>query len=174
MAGIAINLIFLHRGVQANNTPAAPVLVAGALEAVLPETDSLQADNVFSGDYVVSNEEDGTAGFVVVDGDSLLNASNPLSTILPNRDGLLVYKVQKGDTLTKIAANFGISVNTIFWANKNVGSSIRVGQELVILPVSGVAHRVVEGETLDSIADLYSVPKDKITQPRLFFQKRFF
>ena len=164
IGGIVLNVLFLHRGTQANNDPVSPLLVADALAAFVPESDSFEADNVFHGDFNVSTEEDETAGFIVVEGDSLLNSSNPLSTILPNRDGLLTYKVQKGDTLSKIAANFGISVNTIFWANNKIGSSIRPGQELVILPVSGVAHRVDEGETLDSIADLYSVSRDKILQ----------
>ncbi len=140
------------------------MIVADALAAFEPDQDSVEADNVFSGDFDVSNQEDATAGFVVVEGDSVLNSSNPLSTILPNRDGLLTYKVQKGDTLGKIAATFGISVNTIFWANSSIGNHIHAGQELVILPISGVAHRVAEGETLDMIADLYGIPKEKILQ----------
>ncbi len=164
IGGIVLNVLFLHRGAQAISDPLSPVLVADALAALVPELDSFEADNVFNGEFNVSNDENATAGFVVVEGDSLLNSSNPLSTILPNRDGLLTYKIQKGDTLSKIAANFGISVNTIFWANGTLGSSIRVGQEIVILPVSGVAHRIDEGDTLDSVADLYAVSKDKIAQ----------
>ena len=162
IAGIVLNVLFLHRDAQANNTPAASILIADVLASIISEPDSLQADNVFSGDFDISSREDNTAGFVIVEGDSLLNSSNPLSTILPNRDGLLTYKVQKGDTLTKIAANFGISVNTIFWANKSISANIRAGQELVVLPVSGVAHRIGEGETLDFISDLYGIPKEKI------------
>ncbi len=164
LASAVLNVLFLHRPVQANNDPPIPVLVADASAAFVPESDSVDADNVFNGDFDVSNQEDATAGFVVIGGDSVLNSSNPLSTVLPNRNGFLTYKVQKGDTLTKIAASFGISVNTIFWANNSIGSHIHAGQELVILPVSGVAHTVEEGETLDSIAELYGVPKEKILQ----------
>ncbi len=164
ITGVVLNVLFLHRGVQANSEPPSSGLTADLLAAFMSEADSFEADNVFSGEFVVSSVEEETAGFVIVEGDSVLNASNPLSTILPNRDGLLTYKVQKGDSLAKIAANFGISVNTIFWANTNIGNSIRPGQELVILPVSGVAHRIDEGDTVDSIADLYSVPREKILQ----------
>lgn len=105
-----------------------------------------------------------STNFVIVDSAYLLNDNNPLSNILPTREGLLIYKVQKGDTISKIAANFGISLNTILWANKNLKktSSLRVGQELVILPVSGILHEIQPGETLDSIANLYSADSRKI------------
>lgn len=141
-----------------------PDLLASVSEIAEAQSDSVSADNIFSGEFEVAHDGEGAAGFVVIDGDSLLNSSNPLSTILPNRDGLLVYKVQKGDTLSKIAASFGISVNTIFWANSKLSSGIRPGQEIVILPVSGVLHQIAEEETLDSIAELYGTSVEKIIQ----------
>lgn len=102
--------------------------------------------------------------FVIVDSAYLLNKNNPLSDVLPTRDGLLIYKVQRGDNLAKIAANFGISLNTILWANKDLrSSSLKVGQEIVVLPVSGVLYNVRPDDTLKSIAEKYSVDVDKIT-----------
>lgn len=51
---------------------------------------------------------------------------------------------------------FGVTTNTIIWANDiKRGGLIRVGQELVILPISGVQHTVAEGDTLRSIAKKY-------------------
>jgi len=102
--------------------------------------------------------------FILIDGAYLLNKNNPLSDALPNRDGLLTYKVQRGDNLAKIAANFGISLNTILWANKDLNSNfLKVGQEIVILPVSGVLYNIQPGDTLNSIAEKYSVDVNKIT-----------
>lgn len=161
--GICLNFLVLVRGGGPDSAEKSPVLANLAL-AVGPETDSLEAGQVFVGNFEVASDQNSTAGFVVIDGDSVLNAGNPLSTILPTRDGLLAYKVQKGDTLSKIASNFGISLNTIFWANSSVGNNIRPGQELVILPVSGVLHQIEEGETIDSIAEFYVVPASKILQ----------
>lgn len=101
--------------------------------------------------------------FVFVDSAYLLNINNPLSNVLPTREGLLIYKVQKGDSLSRIAANFGISLNTVLWANKNLkGEILKPGQEIVILPINGVLHQVQFGETLDSIASQYSVDVNKI------------
>jgi murein DD-endopeptidase MepM/ murein hydrolase activator NlpD len=58
---------------------------------------------------------------------------------------------------------FDVSVNTIVWAN-NLGSAraIRPGQQLVILPISGVEHRVAKGDTLASIAKKYHSDADEI------------
>lgn len=101
--------------------------------------------------------------FVIVDSSYLLDKNNPLSNILPTRGGLLIYKVQRGDNLAKIAANFGISLNTILWANKNLNSnSLTIGKEIVILPVSGVLYDIQPGDTLESIAQKYSVDAQKI------------
>lgn len=65
-----------------------------------------------------------------------------------------IYVVHKGDSLTQIAKMFGVSINTIIWAN-NIKGSIHEGDELVILPISGVSHVVVKGDTIRSIASKY-------------------
>lgn len=65
------------------------------------------------------------------------------------------YVVESGDTIGTIAAKFGVSVNTIRWANNLSGSTLKVGQELAILPITGVKHTVKKGDTLASIAKKY-------------------
>lgn len=73
------------------------------------------------------------------------------------------YVVQGGDTVSGIAKRFGISVNTVLWANDLTARSLlKVGQELEILPVSGVTHKVKRGETLGGIAKQYGADLDKI------------
>lgn len=164
IGGILFNLLVFRQTNQQPSSSLGGPLLANLSEAASYESNSLLADNVFEGEIELAGSAEGTAGFVIIDGDSLLNTSNPLSTILPNREGLLVYKVQKGDTLSSIAANFGISLNTLFWANKSLGNSIRPGQEIVILPVSGVLHQIEDGESIDSISELYGISREKIVQ----------
>ena len=73
------------------------------------------------------------------------------------------YKVKPGDTLSSIARQFGISVETLWWANHlKKDSKLRVGQELVVLPVSGVLHVVREGDTINEIAQLYKAKPREI------------
>ena len=72
------------------------------------------------------------------------------------RDKVIIYKVEKGDTLGTIGEKFGISEDTVKWANDITGSNLSIGDELKILPVSGIAHKVEAGDTVYSIAKKYS------------------
>jgi LysM repeat protein len=65
-----------------------------------------------------------------------------------------VYEVKEGDTLSQIASMFEVSVNTIRWANDFDGP-IRPGQQLVILPITGLKHVVKSGGTVKDIAEIY-------------------
>jgi LysM repeat protein len=74
-----------------------------------------------------------------------------------------VYTVKDGDSISGIADHFGVSVNTILWANDlTVRDTIRPGMSLAILPVSGVKHTVKKGETLSSIAASYHASAGEI------------
>ncbi|MDO8569309.1 MAG: peptidoglycan DD-metalloendopeptidase family protein [bacterium] len=73
-----------------------------------------------------------------------------------------VYVVRHGDTLSEIAEMFGVSTNTILWANDIKKGLIKEGQELVILPISGVRHVVKSGDTLKSIATKYKADLNDI------------
>ena len=73
-----------------------------------------------------------------------------------------VYTVRKGDTISDIAEMFGVSTNTIIWANDIKSGKIREGQELVILPITGVRYTVKKGDTLQSIAKGYKADTDEI------------
>jgi murein DD-endopeptidase MepM/ murein hydrolase activator NlpD len=69
------------------------------------------------------------------------------------RSEIIEYEVQDGDTLSTIAQKFGITQDTIKWANDMESKdSIKPGQKLKILPVSGVAYTVKSGDTLESVA----------------------
>ena len=84
-------------------------------------------------------------------------------TIPETRNTVVEYVVQPGDTVSDMAEQFGISVNTILWANSlSVLSTLRPGQKLQILPVSGVLHKIVKNDTIDKIATKYKSEKDKI------------
>ncbi len=72
------------------------------------------------------------------------------------RDKVEEYVVKNGDTASSIAEKYGISVDTIKWENNLTTNSIKPGQKLRILPVTGVRHVVTRGETIYTIAKKYS------------------
>jgi murein DD-endopeptidase MepM/ murein hydrolase activator NlpD len=74
------------------------------------------------------------------------------------RQEIITYVVQTGDNLYGIAEKFGISADTIMWASSGLEyhpDLLKIGQELTILPVDGVYHTVVAGDTLENIAQQY-------------------
>jgi murein DD-endopeptidase MepM/ murein hydrolase activator NlpD len=80
-------------------------------------------------------------------------------------DRISVYVVRPGDTLSEIAGMFGVSVNTIIWANNLSGSKdVHPGDTLIILPTTGVQHTVVKGDTLKSLATKFSSDANDIAQ----------
>ncbi len=63
------------------------------------------------------------------------------------------HMVKDGDTLTGIASRYGVSMMTVWWANKLTSKdSLKVGQDLVIPPVNGLIVTVKTGDTLDTLA----------------------
>ncbi len=75
-------------------------------------------------------------------------------------DGLPVqmqtYMVQPGDSVRTIARQFGVSNETLIWVNDLSDPDILLpGQELKILPFSGLIHEVRPGDTVAAIANGY-------------------
>lgn len=78
-------------------------------------------------------------------------------TIQPKKErrDVTKYAVKAGDNVSVIAARFGVTPDSVIWANGTLEDNpdaLTIGQELVIPPVSGVLHQVQKGETLTSIA----------------------
>ncbi|OHA24927.1 MAG: hypothetical protein A3C79_02990 [Candidatus Taylorbacteria bacterium RIFCSPHIGHO2_02_FULL_45_28] len=73
------------------------------------------------------------------------------------------YTVRDGDTISGIAKMFGVSVNTVMWANNiSRASALRVGQDLIILPVTGINYTLQKGDTIKGIALKYKADVDEI------------
>lgn len=79
-----------------------------------------------------------------------------------NTSSIRTYVVQSGDNLSRIAEQFNISVDTIKWENKLNKNTIKIGQELRILPETGIRHTVKKGDTLSGLANKYEVELSKL------------
>lgn len=91
---------------------------------------------------------------LAVQDSALIASRNPAGTLpWENYDQIVAYTVQPGDTPSAIAVDFGISLNTLLWANNiRNADTIKAGDELIILPISGVRYEIKKGDTIDSIA----------------------
>lgn len=76
-----------------------------------------------------------------------------------------VYVVREGDSLSQIAEMYGVTTNTILWANDiSKATGIQPGDTLVILPIVGVQHTVAKGETLGSILKKYDADLEEVLE----------
>lgn len=101
--------------------------------------------------------------------ESVLEASvGPLGTPIEIEeqsmsDKVIVYTVRQGDSVASLAKMFGVSQNTIIWANDGK-KVLKERDELVILPVSGIEYTIKKGDTLASIAKKSNADADEIAR----------
>jgi len=98
---------------------------------------------------------------------ALVRAAVPI-TLIPERSRLdvVTHTVTAGDTLYGIAQRYKLSAETIMFSNgleKNP-DLLRLGQQLVILPLNGIYHTVGPKDTIQSIAKAYKVTPEAIIQ----------
>lgn len=99
------------------------------------------------------------------DDSTLLNPNLPSIISSNSRTKIVEYAVEDGDTIGTISEKFGISMNTVLWANNlRDNSTIRPGDKLVILPTSGALHKVKNGDTVATIAKYYSADAGKVLE----------
>jgi LysM repeat protein len=105
--------------------------------------DEIIIDNIYDDKALSPN-----VGLMGLDGKDILDYSE---------EDISVYVVRKGDSISQIADMFEVSTNTILWANDmKKGDKLVEGDTLMILPVSGVKHTVLKGQTLKGIANKYN------------------
>ncbi len=130
------------------------------------EAGNSQTMDLLEGYLNINPTGTGSVEVAITDGVALeSNGGNSESFVELGKSGtgqISVYVVRKGDTLGEIAEMFGVSTNTIVWANDLKRGVIKEGQELVILPISGVRHVVKNGDTLKSLATKYKADLEDI------------
>ncbi|HPA62092.1 MAG TPA: M23 family metallopeptidase [Candidatus Woesebacteria bacterium] len=76
---------------------------------------------------------------------------------------IITHVVEEGETISDIAERYGLRKETILWANNlTEKSTIKPGQSLEILPVDGVRHKVVRGDTIYSIGKKYGLTGSQV------------
>lgn len=135
------------------------------------DTNSQETDNLFFSPQKTLAFE--TPDLKIIQDNFIFGASLPrilttqtLGNMFGNNDlrkEVIDYSVEPGDTINSLSSKFDISENTIIWANNlSKNSSLKVGQSLTILPVSGLIYIVKSGDTIGDIAKKYKANIDAI------------
>lgn len=166
---IAVAVIVLAAAGVSLAPAAAPV---GAAQGADDAGQTFQAIRLAIGGAAGPAEFDGPAvdeeavGFAAAIDDGTIYKPVAVDTTVKSSVGMLEhYTVKESDTLTGIASRFGVSMMTVWWANKlTTKDSLKVGQDLVIPPVNGLIVTVQAGDTLDSLAAANKIESTEIVE----------
>ena len=130
------------------------------------DTATVVSDELIPTPFAPDTDDDSV--YATTEGDSAIIAPVITDTQVINpaeRDKIETYTVQGGDNISTISQRFGININTLLWENNLTwNSTIRPGQKITILPVSGVAHTVKSGETISGLAKKYQVDTETVIE----------
>lgn len=100
--------------------------------------------------------------YTMVDG-SLIKPISADSSVADISGQVHTYVVQSGDTLSGIASRYGLSMMTIWWANRLTSTdTLHIGQKLLIPPVDGVLYKAQTGDTVITIARKYHASASEV------------
>ena len=146
---------------QAASGPLAPVLSASA-ENAKSENEAGNVLNILN-EHSAANFQNSSNS--AAEG-AITRMAQP-DTIIPERPRLdiITYTIQPGDNVQAIADFFHLEPTTVMWANPAIEDApdlLRIGQEVIILPIDGVYHEIAAGDTLESVAEKYKAEPEAI------------
>lgn len=153
--GIAIRILSAHSGIGSSLDTAATASVAADVATksnLIVAHDAAKSADTMNQQVALVSADDISLGkrqVVATAG----NATRDISS----------YGVQNGDTLSSIASKFNVTTSTIKWANNlSDADSIKPGQSLTILPVTGLLYVVKAGDTPESLAKTFQANEAQI------------
>jgi surface antigen len=94
---------------------------------------------------------------------SVIEKPQLVASDVTTNSNVITITTQKGDSVASLAKTYGISEDTIRWANNLGSDDLTAGVKLKILPVSGLLYTVESGDTAANIAAKFKTTKDQIT-----------
>lgn len=153
--------------VQANAALSAPDKeVANPLDQLASANIALTAARMtgLAETTAITNQADSQSAEMSIMTASNMVAAKPqvVTTTFKSNKDIVDYVVKKGDTVSKLAARFDTTSDSIRWSNGLTGNSLKAGSKLVIPPVPGIVHTVKKGESAASLARKYNADKYEI------------
>lgn len=112
----------------------------------------------------INNQAQSQAADMAISASSSNVVAKPqvVTTALKSSADIKDYKVMAGDTVSSIAAKFGVTSDSLRWSNGLTGEVVTVGAKISIPPVNGIVYTVNNGDTPDSLAAKFKTSKEKI------------
>lgn len=94
---------------------------------------------------------------------NVISKPQVVATALKSKADIQNYTTIAGDTVTSLAAKFGVTSDSIRWSNNlSSADALNPGTHLVIPPVNGIVYTVKPGDTPASLAVRYGSNESQI------------
>lgn len=174
IGGVAAFVVITDQSsVPKSNLSATPAVAAGGEESVATPLDTLSSSDVavnvartvgLTEATAVNNQADSiklTTAIAQADS-AVVTKPQVLGDLQKSAADIQTYIAQQGDTVSSVAAKFGVTSDSIRWSNSLTGDTLRVGTSLAIPPVNGVVYIVAAGDTPEKIAEKYQTSAAQI------------
>jgi len=132
------------------------VAAAGVAASVAQSTDMLVSTNVASLAISLNSKTE------LAQTDNSFISKPQIVSQTTGRKGITSYTAKDGDNIKSVAAAFGISEDTVRWANNLTSDSLRPGVKLTIPSITGVVYTVKNNDDAGKLAEKYQADKDRI------------
>jgi surface antigen len=134
-------------------------LIAAALIPVFTAFDRLHTDTAYGANLAPTGSLRTThVDDVVLSQGGFIMKMSSTSVDTPSRKDVVYYTMKPGDTVQNVAGRYGLTVDTLRWANNLQDvSAIMQGQRLLVPPVNGILVKVQPTTKLSALAIQYHV-----------------
>jgi surface antigen len=142
------------------------VLAGATLVPLLSTINRNHADTLYGAGYASSATPpigSSRVDEVTVSAGGYIMKVNPPSVDIPARRSVTYYTIRPGETIAKIAGQFGLTENTLRWANniKDL-TTVRAGLKLMVPPVNGVLVKVETGMQVKDLAAKFHIKVEDV------------
>jgi surface antigen/LysM repeat protein len=99
---------------------------------------------------------------IVTSSNQTVSKPQIVSTDLKSKKDIRTHTVVAGDTVSSVAATYGITSDSLRWSNNITGEALPKDKVLWVPPVSGIVYEVKQLDTVDSLAARFRANKDQI------------
>ncbi len=169
--GFAVFFV-LHSSSSGQSLTASSAVISTPASAVNP-LDQLSSADIAVNVARITNIAEATSAANQADSVTALLAVSPadqtvvakpqvVATVFKSNKDIQKYITVSGDSVSKLAARFHISSDSIRSSNGITGDQLTTGQTLYIPPFNGIVYIVRSGDTPATLASKFSASKDQI------------
>lgn len=161
-ASVATTSGGIASGAATAGTTPATATTAGDVKAANVASSVASVVNLSSSSSVSSSAESANVSAEMAQADATSVSKQQIVEPTVESKTLINYTAQEGDNAATIGDKYGISAQTVRWANGLKDDNVTPGANLVIPTIDGVVYTVKDGDTLASIAEKYGSNADNI------------